>query len=648
MGFWGLTLIHEVGLMQLVRFFCLVLLIIPFYDPVSLYAQDGDDSAGPVIKWVLENPFRLFKSAEMTNFHQILYDQLEAKERALPILSLERRLSAHLPRGWAEGLINDTCWSRGTGAFTGCGKAERYLHPREHKVRVQFEGIAFAARGALTCHWQLLAIKGSKVLGDQSHACDQIVDFQIPYPSGGRIKLRVSDGTTFEKIIRVKDIFVVALGDSFASGEGNPDVPVELARDRHVFYGNSSVDYFANRGYPTRVGDWKLIGDNGFMENKALWTSQACHRSLYSHQLRASLQLAIEDPQRAVTFVSFACAGAQITHGLFRRFKGNEWSLTPPTHSQISAAALAQCGGRGARLTRYARAFGINGRLETLHDLDVYNCHRRKARKIDLLMVSIGGNDVGFSSLVANVVVKDSNKLKAVGGWMGRVLSALQARAHFKELKLRYKALNRAFHNVLHIPWQEADRIVVTAYPNMSFRDEGRRVCGDGVMGMDVAPLFSMSHRRARDAETFADQLNEVMRGQAKRFKWTFVEGHRPLFLDHGICASLGNGAVNFPEQLAMPFYVNGSWVPYNPADFKPYASRLRWFRTPNDAYLTGHLHLSGPLIRSLTKIKGFDRLQVLIAGTYSGAFHPTAEGQAVIADHLKVAAQKVLEKYGQ
>jgi lysophospholipase L1-like esterase len=38
--------------------------------------------------------------------------------------------------------------------------------------------------------------------------------------------------------------------------------------------------------------------------------------------------------------------------------------------------------------------------------------------------------------------------------------------------------------------------------------------------------------------------------------------------------------------------------------------------------------------------------LQVLIAGTYSGAFHPTAEGQAVIADAVVQKAEKVLAKY--
>ena len=76
---------------------------------------------------------------------------------------------------------------------------------------------------------------------------------------------------------------------------------------------------------------------------------QACHRSLYSHQLRAALQLAIEDPHRAVTYVGVACSGAETVFGMFLRYKGHEWVPNPPELSQISAIAQAQCGGREPR-----------------------------------------------------------------------------------------------------------------------------------------------------------------------------------------------------------------------------------------------------------------------------------------------------------
>ena len=96
-----------------------------------------------------------------------------------------------------------------------------------------------------------------------------------------------------EKVI-VKDLLIVGMGDSFASGEGNPDVPVRFSRDRTADYGKRSADSDLT-GYPARIGPWKQIGDKAFIQENARWTDQGCHRSLYSHQLRAALQLGLED-----------------------------------------------------------------------------------------------------------------------------------------------------------------------------------------------------------------------------------------------------------------------------------------------------------------------------------------------------------------
>ena len=56
------------------------------------------------------------------------------------------------------------------------------------------------------------------------------------------------------------------------------------------------------RGSATRVGAWKQIGDKEFITGNARWLDQACHRSLYSYQLRTALQLAVEDPSVALVW----------------------------------------------------------------------------------------------------------------------------------------------------------------------------------------------------------------------------------------------------------------------------------------------------------------------------------------------------------
>ena len=174
------------------------------------------------------------------------------------------------------------------------------------------------------------------------------------------------------------------------------------------------------------------------------------------------MQLAIEDPHRAVTFLGFACSGAEIARGMFLRYKGNEWVPNPPDLSQISAVARAQCGAHRTRLRDYPEAFHMRERIPELKgNVTLHRCPREQARAIDLVLVSIGGNDIGFARLVANAVLRDTSTLKLLGGWFGQVHRKEDSAEPLRNLDIRYKALNRAIHTLLHVPWNESDRIVL-------------------------------------------------------------------------------------------------------------------------------------------------------------------------------------------
>jgi hypothetical protein len=99
-------------------------------------------------------------------------------------------------------------------------------------------------------------------------------------------------------------------------------------------------------------------------------------------------------------------------------------------------------------------------------------------------------------------------------------------------------------------------------------------------------------------------------------------------------------------DELRLPRKVNGTWEPYNPSEWRAYAQRQRWFRTPNDAFMTGNFHVSQSLLQKVLKAQGLSWVQLLLASIYSGAFHPTAEGQAAIADAVADRAREVLAKY--
>jgi lysophospholipase L1-like esterase len=613
------------------------------------------------IRWRVENPFRFFTDPARTERHRAALAALDAQTaKAFPVLGSERVLAARAPRGWAAETIDSTCWTANRNRHL-CPSVSDYLSPRSHAVIAEVVMATAASEAPAAskaersptgaevtrslagarCSWRL----AGRAITPAAVDCASPVRLVLPYPAGGKIEVAIEGGSRAATVARVRDLLVVGMGDSFASGEGNPDVAVRLAPDRAADYddGKGRPEL---KGLPTRVGRWRAIGDKAFLAEGARWLDRACHRSLYSHQLRAALQLSLEDPHRAVTWVGYACTGAATTFGLFLHYKGNEWVPKPPDQPQISAIAREQCGARAADVKDLPEAYHMGGKLPELRQIALLECNRRHARRIDLLMVSIGGNDIGFSRLVANAVLADRSRLKRLGGWFGQVHRAEQAIAAGAELVERYKALNRAIHSILQVPWGEADRVLLTAYPPLAVMDDGRSVCPSGRDGMTVAPDLTLSRERAEEGQRAAEHLNGLMKAAADRHGWTFVDAHRARFAGRGICAGSASAPASLADDLRLPRFVDGRWEPFEPTAWQPYASRKRWYRTPNDAYLTGHFHVGQSLLRGAMRMQSLTWMQLLLAATYSGAFHPTAEGQAAIADAVVEKARAVLTRY--
>ncbi len=105
-----------------------------------------------------------------------------------------------------------------------------------------------------------------------------VVSFTVRDRFGG------SDTTT--QNVKVDDLLIIGLGDSVASGEGNPEVTK------------------ANGG--------------------PKWNDKQCHRSALAGQSRAAMRVEWRDPHTSVTFVHLACSGATILKGLLGRYEGIE------------------------------------------------------------------------------------------------------------------------------------------------------------------------------------------------------------------------------------------------------------------------------------------------------------------------------------
>ncbi len=602
-------------------------------------------SANPTIHWRVENPFRFFNDPADTNRHRATYEALTPEQRHEPILNSERSLAKRHTEGWAAALSGEVCWDDNRHRYRCPHEQQNYVNPKYHHVEVWLKDLGELAVEA--CTW-LTAPRGrNRELGIAvSHDCNKPLILEVPYPRGADITVELDGRPIAQSRIVVSDILIVGLGDSFASGEGNPDVPVRFSRQRYSDYGKTT-EGVSLIGYPARVGTWRRIGDEVFVEHNARWLDQACHRSLYSHQLRVALQLALEDPHRAITFLGFSCSGAEITKGLFLRYKGNEWVEYPPDVSQISAVARAQCGKHRAPVEDYPEAYHMGGKIPDLKGLvRLHKCNRRLARKIDLILVSIGGNDIGFARLIANAVLRDRSMLKRLGGWFGHIYGKEETTEPLRNLDHRYKALHRVIHNVLHVPWNQSDRIILTAYPPLALLKDGQSSCPSGQAGMDILPAFSLDARRTRDGEDISRRLFKVMQRHARKRGWNFAQAHWRVFLSHSLCAGHLLEAPVVADELRLPRHQQGNWHPYNPADYLPYASRKRWFRTPNDAFMTGNFHVTGTVLQNMLRTESLRWMQLLLASIYSGAFHPTAEGQAAIADSVATRARAILERY--
>ena len=180
----------------------------------------------------------------------------------------------------------------------------------------------------------------------------------------------------------------------------------------------------------------------------------------------------------------------------------------------------------------------------------------------------------------------------------------------------------------------------------MALLEDGNSVCPDGHMGMNVLPDFFLSEAKAREGNVAAERLHAVMQDAAKQYRWTLADSHRAAFRGRGICAGHTDGAWTMADEMRLPRMLEGTWQPYNPSEWRAYASRQRWFRTPNDAFMTGNFHVSQSLLQKVMKAQTYSWMQLLLASVYSGAFHPTAEGQAAIADAVVEKARGVLAKY--
>jgi lysophospholipase L1-like esterase len=602
-------------------------------------AQTEPPAPSPQIDWEVKSRFRLFR-------HEADFLRHVAADRGDGVLAAEDRLARDSDgRGWANDMVGSLCVDAAGQIGETCerdGRQENYLAPADHHIAV----VLTNAPADATCTW---TFDNGDDPSQVFHApCSDDLSLWVRYgrPTITSVDMALSDQTTQRVTteILVRDLLVAGLGDSIASGEGNPDRPVALATDgfcfRRLLHGGRG-DYFrpGRAGYQgDKTCDMPGRNDGEWTRSGALWMNAACHRSLYSYQLRAALTLAIENPHLAVTYIPLGCSGATIADGLLGSQRANE----------------TLCGAAGGG----ACSSWVPAQVAQLRDLLARAQRDRPDRHLDLLLLSIGANDIGFSGLVANVLIHEGIE-RALFERTGVIKTIDQAQlilnrdlpAHFAKLRAALEPLLGTLAHVVYVSY---------ANPGLS----GGEPCPGGRDGFDIHPSFAVDGGRLKEASAFMEQsfapalkalaqcTSPVICTDPVGEAMTFVDAHLSAFADHGFCVrsqqdpEFDRECFSVTGQSFQTSLVAGATDPllceHEPQEFRAYASRGRWIRTANDSYFAAMTYPTG-LPPTLQPSDIHDAVWGVVSAVYGGAIHPTAQGHAAIADAVLPAAREVL-----
>jgi hypothetical protein len=228
---------------------------------------------------------------------------------------------------------------------TGIDSADQLRVYGGRTLDVTLDGCASTAPSGRTIasyRWTEVQPDGSTVVLPFG-ACHETLSFESGEQRTYRLDVVDSAGEQAStlQVVAPRDLVVASLGDSVASGEGNPHEQVRP-------------------GFPAR------------------WQDAACHRSVDAGPAVAAKRLEDADPHTSVTFVQLACSGAAIVDS------PEVPGIDDPTTGGVLDSYIGQQPSAGSlRPSQIEQLGALLG-----------------ARQLDALMVSVGANDARFSDVV--------------------------------------------------------------------------------------------------------------------------------------------------------------------------------------------------------------------------------------------------------
>jgi hypothetical protein len=359
-----------------------------------------------------------------------------------------------------------------------------------------------------------ITIRSGQVDHSSGTGCQRGLD--VPAQGAYRVMLTVTDinGQTATKIgyITVRDYLVVSLGDSVASGEGNPD--------------------FRASG-PIPGG----------------WTNTLCHRSGWSGPAQAAGRIEHADHHSSVTLVSLACSGASIMAGLLNPFSAKDWPPgTPAQPSQVDTLAQLLC------------PPGVN-------------CTSRdQRRQIDSLLIQIGANDLHFSDIVEDCAkpfpafrgcdTSGGDTANRLAQDLGQLPGRYDLLAQRINDELNYSAayLGEYFDPTHDENGQPCEMRLEGAVSDANPAGVG----GDGVINPSESAWAYIA---------VVQPLNNTIHQKAGQFGWQVLDGIADRFGPHGYCAA-DHWIVHYGESKRDQGDKFGTMHPNGPGQ-QAYADRI-------------------------------------------------------------------------
>jgi hypothetical protein len=281
-----------------------------------------------------------------------------------------------------------------------------------------------------------------------------------------------------------------------------------------------------------------------------------------------------------------------VTEGLFLDMEPREDARDIPggkVRAQLDQLSELICRGARSQPASYTLPTYAHGstRISAQRITKTWCPPQLRKRAIDVVLMSIGGNDVGFGALAVYSLTENMADLAPIAGLAGRSsrFAPQVSRAYLEVLDERMKALKEALRDGFGVT---PSRVVQSSYEPIQY-DETGALCGtQPTLGMDVHPGLKIGRQRLQETADFLrDFLRrlECLSGKNRAgcpadlatgagTGFALVTEHIPEFSKRGLCARDPKHALADSIAMRMPRKsMNGdAFKPYSPAATLPYA----------------------------------------------------------------------------